>query len=149
GGDGQPTLNTEEMIAALNLLKELRRTGPPPPSTYADGVKLFREGRAAFAIDGDWASASYRQYTHTLDLGIARAPRISATGRSAALDLCRWRQTVPRGTRRLCHRRRLGHRIVPPIHRYARPWHCADAALRSDGARRRSAAQRHLPDVQR
>lgn len=87
GGDGQPTLNTEEMIAALNLLKELRRTGPPPPSTYADGVKLFREGRAAFAIDGDWAIESYRQYTDTLDLGIAPMPLFSATGRAAAAPL--------------------------------------------------------------
>jgi arabinogalactan oligomer/maltooligosaccharide transport system substrate-binding protein len=87
GADGAPTLDTPQMLAALNLLKELRSSGPPPPSTYADGVRLFREGQAAFAIDGDWSLEGYRQYTDTLDLGIAPMPVLSSSGRVAAAPL--------------------------------------------------------------
>ena len=85
--NGQPTLNTSQTVAALNLLKELRTAGPPTPSTYEDGARLFRQGRAAFAIDGDWSLASYREYTDTLDLGIAPMPQVPATGRTAAAGL--------------------------------------------------------------
>ena len=81
--DGQPTLDTPQMLAALNLLKELRVAGPPAPSTYEAGVKLFRQGRAAFALDGDWQLEHYRTYSDTLDLGIATLPAIPATGRAA------------------------------------------------------------------
>jgi ABC-type glycerol-3-phosphate transport system substrate-binding protein len=84
GQDGRPTLDTPQTIAALNLLKELRTAGPPAPSTYDDGVQLFRQGRAAFAIDGDWSLAGYRAYTDTLDLGIAPLPVVPATQQIAA-----------------------------------------------------------------
>lgn len=87
GPDGAPTLDTPQMIEALNLLKELRVTGPPPPSTYTEGSVIFQEGRAAFAIDGDWALAGYHQYTETLDLGIAPLPIVPSTGRMAAAPL--------------------------------------------------------------
>jgi arabinogalactan oligomer / maltooligosaccharide transport system substrate-binding protein len=85
--DGQPTLDTPQMLSALNLLKELRVAGPPAPSTYEAGVKLFRQGRAAFALDGDWSLAHYRVYSDTLDMGIAALPTIPATGRVAAAPL--------------------------------------------------------------
>ncbi len=85
--DGTPTLVTPEMLAALNLLKELRPSGPPPPSTYVEGVALFAQGRAAFAIDGDWALEGYRQYSETLDLAVAPLPIVPATGRVAAPPL--------------------------------------------------------------
>lgn len=81
---GRPTLDTPQVVAALNLLKELRVAGPPAPSTYEEGVQLFRAGRAAFAIDGDWTLAGYREYTDTLDLGVAPLPVVPATGRRAA-----------------------------------------------------------------
>jgi arabinogalactan oligomer/maltooligosaccharide transport system substrate-binding protein len=87
GADGQPTLDTPQMLSALNLLKELRVAGPPAPSTYADGVKLFRQGRAAFALDGDWSLDHYRVYSDTLDMGIAALPAIPATGRVAVAPL--------------------------------------------------------------
>lgn len=85
--DGTPTLNTPQLISALNLLKELRPSGPPPPSTYGEGASLFTQGKAAFAVDGDWALERYRQYTDTLDLGIARMPVVPATGRIATPPL--------------------------------------------------------------
>ncbi len=84
GADGRPALDTPQMLAALNLLKELRPAGPPPPSTYDEGVRLFRQGRAAFAIDGDWSLAGYREYTDTLDIGVAALPLVPATQRVAA-----------------------------------------------------------------
>jgi ABC-type glycerol-3-phosphate transport system substrate-binding protein len=84
GADGTPTLDTPQMISALNLLKELRTSGPPPPSTYEAGIALFQQGRVAFAIDGDWALAGYRAYSETLDLGIAAMPIVPATGQIAA-----------------------------------------------------------------
>ncbi|HET9224145.1 MAG TPA: extracellular solute-binding protein [Roseiflexaceae bacterium] len=85
--NGEPSLDTPQMVAALNLLKELRVAGPPPPSTYAEGARLFRQGRAAFALDGDWSLETYRQYTDTLDLGIAPLPLVPATGQAAAPPL--------------------------------------------------------------
>jgi len=85
--DGQPTLDTPQMQSALNLLKELRIAGPPAPSTYDAGVRLFRQGRAAFALDGDWSLDHYRVYSDTLDLGIAALPAIPATGRVAVAPL--------------------------------------------------------------
>jgi arabinogalactan oligomer / maltooligosaccharide transport system substrate-binding protein len=80
---GAPTLDTPQMIAAMNLLKELRGSGPPPPVSYQDGVRTFRRGEAAFAIDGDWSLERYRAYSETLDLGIAPLPAVPATGRPA------------------------------------------------------------------
>jgi arabinogalactan oligomer / maltooligosaccharide transport system substrate-binding protein len=85
--DGTPSLDTPQMVAALNLLKELRPAGPPPPATYAEGAALFQQGRAAFALDGDWSLAEYRRYTDTLDLGIAPMPTVPGTGRIAAPPL--------------------------------------------------------------
>lgn len=87
GADGQPTLDTPQMLSALNLLKELRVAGPPTPSTYEAGVKLFRQGRVAFALDGDWQLDHYRIYSDTLDMGIVALPVIPATGRTAVAPL--------------------------------------------------------------
>jgi arabinogalactan oligomer/maltooligosaccharide transport system substrate-binding protein len=87
GADGQPTLDTPQMLLALNLLKELRVAGPPTPSTYEAGVRLFRQGRVAFALDGDWQLDHYRVYSDTLDMGIAALPTIPATGQTAAAPL--------------------------------------------------------------
>jgi ABC-type glycerol-3-phosphate transport system substrate-binding protein len=87
GRDGSPTLDTPAMVAALTLLKALRTAGPPPPSTYAEGAKLFRTGKAAFAIDGDWALHEYRAYSETLDLAIAPLPNVTATGQAALAPL--------------------------------------------------------------
>jgi arabinogalactan oligomer / maltooligosaccharide transport system substrate-binding protein len=87
GPDGAPTLDTPQIIAALNLERELRASGPPPPSTYPEGVRLFRQGRVAFAIDGEWSLEGYRAFPDTLDLGIAPMPVVPATGRPAVSPL--------------------------------------------------------------
>jgi arabinogalactan oligomer/maltooligosaccharide transport system substrate-binding protein len=75
--DGMPQLDTPAVIAALDLLRTVRRYGPTPPSTYDEGARLFRRGGAALAIDGDWALESYRGLTETLELGIAPLPLTS------------------------------------------------------------------------
>ena len=84
--DGMPLLDTPAVIAALDLLRTVRRYGPTPPSTYDEGARLFRRGRAALAIDGDWALESYRGLTETLDLGIAPLP-LTGRGTLAAAPL--------------------------------------------------------------
>lgn len=81
------TIDGPASISALNLLKELRASGPPAPSTYAEGASLFRRGYAAMAIDGDWALPRYRAATDTLDLGVAPMPIVPATGNVAAPPL--------------------------------------------------------------
>ncbi len=80
----QPTLNTPQMLNALNLLRELWVAAPPDQRSYADGNGRFGAGKVALAIDGDWALAGYRSISPTLDLGIAPLPRVPATGRLAA-----------------------------------------------------------------
>ncbi|MGC9039675.1 MAG: sugar ABC transporter substrate-binding protein [Roseiflexus sp.] len=72
--DGMPALDAPAVVSALELLRTLRRYGPTPPSTYDEGARLFRRGRVALAIDGDWALESYRGLTDTLELGIAPLP---------------------------------------------------------------------------
>lgn len=72
--NGMPALDAPAVVAALELLRTARRYGPTPPSTYDEGTRLFRRGRAALAIDGDWALDSYRGLTDTLELGIAPLP---------------------------------------------------------------------------
>jgi ABC-type glycerol-3-phosphate transport system substrate-binding protein len=116
GADGRPTLDTPQTVAALNLLKELRASGPPPPSTYDEGVRLFRQGRAAFAIDGDWSLAGYREYTDTLDLGIAPLPAVPATGQVAAPGLGGVYLMYGRGLTgpRLDQARALGQALATP-----------------------------------
>ena len=84
---GTPTLDTPQTVSALYLLRELRAGGPPPPSSYQDGVRLFRRGEAALAIDGDWSLPSYRAYSETLDLGVAPMPVVPATGRPATSSM--------------------------------------------------------------
>jgi ABC-type glycerol-3-phosphate transport system substrate-binding protein len=79
-----PTLDTPAMVSALNLLRELRAAGPPAPSTYREGQRLFRRGQSAMAIDGDWSLESYRAMSDTLDLIVAPMPMVPATGRRAA-----------------------------------------------------------------
>lgn len=80
----QPTLDTPQMISALNLLRELWAAAPPDQRGYADGSARFRAGAVAMTVDGDWSLAAYRSVEPPLDLGIAPLPRVPATGRLAA-----------------------------------------------------------------
>lgn len=82
--DGQTiTLDTPVMTPTLSLLRELYRAAPKNGDSYARGQRLFTQGYASFAIDGDWAIERYRTFSDTLTLGIAPLPVVTATGRPA------------------------------------------------------------------
>lgn len=80
----QVTLDTPAMTSTLNLLRELYTAAPDDGAGYGRGRRLFAQGYAALAIDGDWSLEAYRAVSDTLDLGIAPLPVVPATGRRAA-----------------------------------------------------------------
>jgi len=80
-----PTLDTPEMQAALQFFYDLKFTHKiiPAEADYSAADTLFKEGKAAMLINGDW---SYADYAAVLKdkLGIARIPMITATKRYPA-----------------------------------------------------------------
>jgi len=75
-----PTLNTPEMVATLKFLYDIKYTTPiiPAESDYNGADTLFKEGKAAMIINGDWSLGGYKDAG--LDFGVARIPKVSATG---------------------------------------------------------------------
>ncbi|MDH7486199.1 MAG: extracellular solute-binding protein [Anaerolineae bacterium] len=76
-----PTLNTPEMIATLQFLHDMKYDAQiiPPESDYDGADTLFKEGKAAMIINGDWSLSSYKDVLGD-DLGVGRIPMVSATG---------------------------------------------------------------------
>lgn len=93
----QPLLNTPSMTATLYLMRELYAAAPPDQTDYLDGRDRFINGQVAVAIDGDWAMETYREFTTTLDLGIAPLPVIPSTGQRAAPVMGSSYLMLPRG----------------------------------------------------
>lgn len=90
--DGRtPTLETPEMVRTLQFLQDMiyQSVIVPSGTDYDGSFVLFSEGRAAMTIDGEWALDRYRQ-TLGDKLGVARIPRVSATGE--------WPHPYTRGT---------------------------------------------------
>ena len=56
-----PTLNTDAMTSALQFLYDLKYTHKvtPAEADYNVADALFKEGKAAFIINGDWTLAAY------------------------------------------------------------------------------------------
>jgi arabinogalactan oligomer/maltooligosaccharide transport system substrate-binding protein len=74
-----PTLNTPAMISTLKFLKQLKdKAIVPAESDYAGAETLFKEGKAAMLINGDWSIVGYRDALKA-DFGLARIPMVSAT----------------------------------------------------------------------
>ncbi len=75
-----PTLDTPEMVATLQFLYDIKYTTPivPPESDYDGADTLFKEGKAAMIINGDWSLGGYADTD--LNFGVARIPLVSATG---------------------------------------------------------------------
>lgn len=76
--DGKtPTLNTPEMIATLQFLYDIKYTTPiiPAESDYDGADTLFKEGKAAMIINGDWSLGGYKDALGD-DLGVARIPKV-------------------------------------------------------------------------
>lgn len=75
-----PTLNTKAMVDTLAFLKLLKDRGVvPPESDYSGAETLFKEGKAAMIINGDWSLVGYRDAMGA-DFAVARIPMVSATG---------------------------------------------------------------------
>jgi arabinogalactan oligomer/maltooligosaccharide transport system substrate-binding protein len=79
-GTVTPTLNTAAMVNTLTLLKQMKDKGlVPAESDYNGADTLFKEGKAAMIINGDWSLVGYRDAMGD-DFGVARIPMVSATG---------------------------------------------------------------------
>ncbi|MGA3244441.1 MAG: extracellular solute-binding protein [Bacteroidota bacterium] len=81
GPDGvTPTLDTKAMVDALNFVRRLRDVEKivPNEADYEIADALFKDGKAAMLINGDWSWAGYAQ--KGIDIGIAPLPKITATG---------------------------------------------------------------------
>jgi arabinogalactan oligomer/maltooligosaccharide transport system substrate-binding protein len=75
------TLNTPEMVATLQFLSDLKFVHGilPKESDYNGADTLFKEGKAAMIINGDWILGEYLNLMGD-QLGVARLPRVSETG---------------------------------------------------------------------
>jgi arabinogalactan oligomer/maltooligosaccharide transport system substrate-binding protein len=77
-----PTLNTPEMVNTFQFLYDIKYTTPivPAESDYNGADSLFKEGKAAMIINGDWSLGDYKTALGD-KLGIAPIPQVSATGK--------------------------------------------------------------------
>lgn len=76
----RPTLNTQANIDGLQFIKDLRDKYKvvPHEADYNVAEALFKDGKAAMIINGDWSWSSYQKAG--LDIGISPMPRILKTG---------------------------------------------------------------------
>jgi len=76
-----PNLDSPEMIATLEFMRSLTHDYKVTPmeSDYATADTLFKEGKAAMIVNGDWSLGGYKE-TLGDNLGTAPLPKVSATG---------------------------------------------------------------------
>lgn len=76
-----PTLDTPEMVATLQFLHDIKFTDKliPAEDDYNTADTVFKEGKAAMIINGDWSLGGYADALGD-NLGVARIPMVSATG---------------------------------------------------------------------
>ncbi len=77
-----PTLNTKPMIDTLQFLYDLKAVHNimPKESDYGGSDTLFKEGKAAMIVNGDWSLKDYQEALGADKLGTAALPKVSATG---------------------------------------------------------------------
>ncbi|MBC7234001.1 MAG: extracellular solute-binding protein [Chloroflexi bacterium] len=75
-----PTLNTPAMVDALQFMADLslKHKVVPPGCDYNTMDTLFKEGKAAMIINGDWSLTGYLDAG--VDFGVAPIPKITKTG---------------------------------------------------------------------
>jgi maltose-binding protein MalE len=80
----QPTLDTQANIDGLNFIKDLRDKYKiiPADADYNIAEALFKDGKAAMIINGDWSWSSYVKAG--IDIGISPLPKIVKTGKWCA-----------------------------------------------------------------
>jgi arabinogalactan oligomer / maltooligosaccharide transport system permease protein len=78
--EGGPDLNTQAVREAFAFIRDLRAKHQMVPleSDYETANALFKEGRAAMIVNGDWSWGDYK--AAGIDFGIAPLPQVSATG---------------------------------------------------------------------
>lgn len=76
-----PSLNTKAMVDTLQFLADLKSKYKVTPKEcdYATMDTLFKEGKAAMLINGDWSLGDYSGLLGD-KLGVARLPMVSSTG---------------------------------------------------------------------
>lgn len=76
-----PTLNNEAMVNTLQFLYDLKFVHKvvPESADYDVTDTLFKEGKAAMIINGDWSLGGYKEVLGD-DLGTAPLPKVVATG---------------------------------------------------------------------
>lgn len=77
----RPDLYNQAIIDALRFVHDLKYVQHvvPAAATYDSAAALFKAGKAAYVIDGQWSLDDYRGAG--IDLGIAPLPRVAETGR--------------------------------------------------------------------
>ncbi len=80
-----PTLNTPEMIATLQFMSDLRDKYQvtPKEADYNGADTLFKEGKAAMIINGDWSLGGYAEILGD-KMGVAPIPQVVSTGKYPA-----------------------------------------------------------------
>ncbi|MGC8781728.1 MAG: extracellular solute-binding protein [Anaerolineae bacterium] len=76
----RPTLDTPAMVEALRFVDRLHRSERVTPlqADYDVALDYFRQGRAAYLIDGTWSLE--RLHEAKIPFGVTALPRVSATG---------------------------------------------------------------------
>lgn len=80
-----PTLNNEAMVNTLQFLYDLKFTYKITPDSmdYDTADTLFKEGKAAMLVNGDWSLGAYQEQFGD-KLGVAPLPMVTATGKYPA-----------------------------------------------------------------
>lgn len=78
--NSRPTLNTDAVVKAAQLIYDLANKEKiiPQECDYEIANALFLDGYAAMIINGPWSWGTYLE--NNIDIGIARIPKIDATG---------------------------------------------------------------------
>ena len=77
---GKPTLDNQGVIDGLRFIKDLRDKYKiiPVEADYNIADALFKDGKAAMIINGDWSWSGYQKAG--IDIGVAPLPKIRKTG---------------------------------------------------------------------
>ncbi len=77
---GNPTLDSQANVDALQFIMDLRNKHKiiPGEADYNIADVLFKEGKAAMIVNGDWSWASYQKAG--MNIGVAPLPKIMKTG---------------------------------------------------------------------
>lgn len=78
--EGIPTLDSPGTVEALKFIRDLRDRYHviPAEADYNVADALFKDGKSAMIINGDWSWAGYRKAG--INIGVAPLPKITSTG---------------------------------------------------------------------